>query len=137
MEGLSQVALEADGDRLYGSGGFEPADPSSGDAGESLPPVERTAAFAGKRPFFPDPDEDDSSDVAQDARTVPGLNGGRAFIIDREAGPDLAGYLDCFGMPVRERVLLCRSFASYLVAQGQTGIRRPGPKSGFKAPRRV
>jgi len=139
MEGLSQVLeLERDGDRDIGHGGFEPLDPSSGDDGDEVPQaLSRSTAIAGKRPFFPDPEEDDSSDDAQDARLLVTPTGARAFFVDPAVGPDLSGYLDCFAMPVRERVLLCRSFASYLVAQGNSGIRRPGPKSGFKAPRRV
>lgn len=140
MEGLSQL-IDADGGGNTGYDGFEPIDPDSDDGPEGLPtPLTRSSAVAGKRPFFPDVESDPSSDDAG-APGRPGpvpLDGGRiAFVIDRGTGPDLDGYFECFGLPVRDRVLLCRSYASYLVAKGQSGIRRPGPKAGFKAPRRV
>jgi len=140
MEGLSQF-IDQDGDRDLGSLGLEPVDPDHNEDDGDVPPatLTRSVAFAVKRPYFPDVESDDSSDDATPARPrlVPVDDGGKAFVVDYANGPDLDGYFDCFGLPVRDRVLLCRSYASYLVAKGQSGIRRPGPKAGFKAPRRV
>lgn len=137
MEGVSQLLEFADGDRVAGFGDFEPSDPGAvSDADEVPPALARAGAFAGKRPFYPGSD-DESDDPDAPSRPAPVPLDGTAFVVDRFVGPDLDGYFDCFALPVRDRVLLCRSYASYLVAKGQSGIRRPGPKAGFKAPRRV
>lgn len=132
------MLFEGDGDRDPGHDGFEPIDPDSDDGVARVPKaLTRSTAIAGKRPFFPDEDSSDDPGAPGAPGPVPLDGGGIAFVVDRDNGPDLDGYLSCFALPVRDRVLLCRSYASYLVAKGQTGIRRPGPKAGFKAPRRV
>lgn len=48
---------------------------------------------------------------------------------------DLEWYFDVKKIPVPQRVAICRSYASYLVALGKSGRERKGPPIGTRVKR--
>jgi hypothetical protein len=46
--------------------------------------------------------------------------------------PDVEWYLSLYDITDAARVSICRTYASYLVARGKTGIHKPGPPSDLK-----
>lgn len=46
--------------------------------------------------------------------------------------PDLEWYLSLYDITDATRVSLCRTYASYLVACGKSGVHKPGPPSDLK-----
>lgn len=49
--------------------------------------------------------------------------------------PDLEWYLDHYDLGDPQKVSICRTYASYLVAKGNSGRMRPGPAPGGKRSR--
>lgn len=45
--------------------------------------------------------------------------------------PDLDWYLSFYDLDDGAKVAVCRTYASYLVAKGRTGVTRPGPPSNL------
>lgn len=53
-----------------------------------------------------------------------------------DAGPDLGEYLGMWILTDAQKVALCRTYASYLVARGKTGSQRPGPSERIESPKK-
>jgi len=53
-----------------------------------------------------------------------------------DAGPDLGEYLSMWILSDAQKVALCRTYASYLVARGKTGNQRPGPSVKIESPKK-
>jgi len=46
--------------------------------------------------------------------------------------PDVEWYLNLYDLTDAQRVSICRTYASYLVAKGKSGVMQPGPPSELK-----
>lgn len=80
------------------------------------PDVEEDRAFGSWGEGYSDQEVDDPMDE-EDA--IP-------------AEPDIEWYLSLYDIPDATRVSICRTYASYLVAKGKTGVHKPGPPSTLK-----
>jgi len=82
------------------------------------PNEEEDAAFGAS---FSDPEGDEGVDCYEEMEED-----------DFPIEPDLDWYLSLYELTDSQKVALCRTYASHLVAKGKTGIHRPGPPSGLK-----
>ena len=84
------------------------------------PYVEEDEAFHQNQP---DQDEDDQgADMEQDE--IP-------------TEPDIEWYLSLYDITDSQKVAMCRTFASYLVAKGKSGVKARGPPSRLKKQEQV